>query len=143
MTKIILIKNIETFGTVPPKILKIFFVGLDKQLVLTILDGLTHWENAASTTPAPTDTPWWHYKAPSADVEMTSYALLAHVMGNRQQGVANGIPIVRWMSKQRNPYGGFSSTQVCITTHMQEDVLSRGHTISSSKFAYICIATHR
>ncbi|XP_066270898.1 C3 and PZP-like alpha-2-macroglobulin domain-containing protein 8 [Branchiostoma lanceolatum] len=44
----------------------------------------------------------------SAEVEMTAYALLTYVaMGD----VASAMPVVKWLSQQRNSLGGFSSTQ--------------------------------
>eukprot|EP00079_Xenopus_tropicalis_P031751 XP_017945522.1 PREDICTED: LOW QUALITY PROTEIN: alpha-2-macroglobulin [Xenopus tropicalis] len=53
--------------------------------------------------------PYW-YRAPSAEVELTSYVLLALLSGpNKDLGKASEI--VNWLSKQQNPYGGFSSTQ--------------------------------
>ena len=54
--------------------------------------------------PAPPPTP-----VSSAEVEMTAYALLTYVaMGD----VASAMPVVKWLSQQRNSLGGFSSTQV-------------------------------
>ncbi|KAJ7415213.1 C3 and PZP-like alpha-2-macroglobulin domain-containing protein 8 [Willisornis vidua] len=44
----------------------------------------------------------------SAEVEMTSYALLTYtLLGD----VASALPVVKWLSQQRNALGGFSSTQ--------------------------------
>lgn len=54
--------------------------------------------------------------APSADVEMTAYVLLARIAPSGSSAVTQGLPIVRWLSKQRNAYGGFSSTQVCTSS---------------------------
>lgn len=49
---------------------------------------------------------------PSAEVEIAAYSLLTYVsMGD----VAAALPIVKWLSKQRNALGGFSSTQVCLS----------------------------
>uniref|UniRef100_A0A6I8RSP3 Alpha-macroglobulin-like TED domain-containing protein n=1 Tax=Xenopus tropicalis TaxID=8364 RepID=A0A6I8RSP3_XENTR len=57
----------------------------------------------------PSALPYW-YRAPSAEVELTSYVLLALLSGpNKDLGKASEI--VNWLSKQQNPYGGFSSTQ--------------------------------
>lgn len=40
---------------------------------------------------------------------MTSYALLTYtLLGD----VASALPVVKWLSQQRNALGGFSSTQV-------------------------------
>ncbi|XP_011781286.1 PREDICTED: LOW QUALITY PROTEIN: C3 and PZP-like alpha-2-macroglobulin domain-containing protein 8 [Colobus angolensis palliatus] len=44
----------------------------------------------------------------SAEVEMTAYALLTYtLLGD----VAAALPVVKWLSQQRNALGGFSSTQ--------------------------------
>ncbi|XP_043767013.1 C3 and PZP-like alpha-2-macroglobulin domain-containing protein 8 isoform X2 [Cervus elaphus] len=44
----------------------------------------------------------------SAEVEMTAYALLTYtLLGD----VATALPVVKWLSQQRNALGGFSSTQ--------------------------------
>ncbi|XP_015192992.2 alpha-2-macroglobulin-like protein 1 isoform X2 [Lepisosteus oculatus] len=49
----------------------------------------------------------------SLDVEMTSYVLLALLSGPELPsfGLGYSSSIVRWLVKQQNPYGGFSSTQ--------------------------------
>lgn len=58
------------------------------------------------------DSFWVFYSPPSvvsAEVEMTSYALLTYtLLGD----VASALPVVKWLSQQRNALGGFSSTQV-------------------------------
>uniref|UniRef100_A0A1B8Y5N9 Alpha-macroglobulin receptor-binding domain-containing protein n=1 Tax=Xenopus tropicalis TaxID=8364 RepID=A0A1B8Y5N9_XENTR len=70
-------------------------------------EGQLHWERKPATVPSA--LPYW-YRAPSAEVELTSYVLLAHLSGpNKDLGKASEI--VNWLSKQQNPYGGFSSTQ--------------------------------
>uniref|UniRef100_A0A4W3H8F9 Alpha-macroglobulin-like TED domain-containing protein n=1 Tax=Callorhinchus milii TaxID=7868 RepID=A0A4W3H8F9_CALMI len=44
----------------------------------------------------------------SAEVEMTAYSLLTYtLLGD----VASALPVVKWLSQQRNALGGFSSTQ--------------------------------
>lgn len=50
--------------------------------------------------------------ASSAEVEMTSYALLALTVGNHSMAAGYIGPIVMWLTRQRNAQGGFSSTQV-------------------------------
>ncbi|XP_015181620.1 PREDICTED: CD109 antigen-like isoform X2 [Polistes dominula] len=51
----------------------------------------------------------WHSLLPrSVDVEMTSYALLTYL---RRHLIADSIPIMKWLVKQRNSEGGFASTQ--------------------------------
>eukprot|EP00079_Xenopus_tropicalis_P018079 XP_004918895.2 PREDICTED: alpha-2-macroglobulin-like [Xenopus tropicalis] len=70
-------------------------------------DGQLHWELKSAFQAA--DLPYWH-RAPSAEVELTSYVLLALLSGpNKDLGKASEI--VNWLSKQQNPHGGFSSTQ--------------------------------
>ncbi|XP_034504166.1 CD109 antigen, partial [Ailuropoda melanoleuca] len=44
----------------------------------------------------------------SLDIEVAAYALLSHFL---QYQVSEGIPIMRWLSRQRNSLGGFVSTQ--------------------------------
>ncbi|KAF4025044.1 hypothetical protein G4228_017178 [Cervus hanglu yarkandensis] len=44
----------------------------------------------------------------SLDIEVAAYALLSHFL---QHQVPEGIPIMRWLSRQRNSLGGFASTQ--------------------------------
>lgn len=44
----------------------------------------------------------------SIDIELAAYVLLSHA---RQKRVAEGLPIMKWLSQQRNHLGGFSSTQ--------------------------------
>ncbi|KAH1174289.1 hypothetical protein KIL84_002433, partial [Mauremys mutica] len=52
-------------------------------------------------------------QAPSAEVEMTAYVLLAYLSlpNVSAADMATAAQIVRWLSKQQNPYGGFASTQ--------------------------------
>lgn len=44
----------------------------------------------------------------SLDIEVAAYVLLSHFL---QYKISEGIPIMRWLSKQRNSQGGFGSTQ--------------------------------
>ncbi len=55
---------------------------------------------------------FWYHQPPPADVEMTGYALMSYL--KRKELIKDTIKIVKWLSKQRNYYGGFSSTQVCL-----------------------------
>ncbi|XP_075144180.1 alpha-2-macroglobulin-like [Leptodactylus fuscus] len=66
-----------------------------------------YWERVSK--PQSEDS-YWH-RAPSAEVEMTSYVLLALLSGPTGPDLAKSSEIVNWLSKQQNPYGGFSSTQ--------------------------------
>ncbi|XP_075468696.1 alpha-2-macroglobulin-like [Ascaphus truei] len=78
---------------------------LDEKAVRS--DGQLHWQRK-SLSPA-SDLPFW-YRAPSVEVELTSYMLLTHLSGP-EKDLGKASEIVNWLSKQQNPYGGFSSTQ--------------------------------
>uniref|UniRef100_A0AC34F5D0 Alpha-macroglobulin receptor-binding domain-containing protein n=1 Tax=Panagrolaimus sp. ES5 TaxID=591445 RepID=A0AC34F5D0_9BILA len=74
-------------------------------------DGGIHWsaKSADETSPSKQDSSIkYFYQPPPVDVEMTSYALLTYMTMNNTE---KGLPIVRWLSGQRNANGGFSSTQ--------------------------------
>ncbi|XP_034149711.1 C3 and PZP-like alpha-2-macroglobulin domain-containing protein 8 isoform X3 [Esox lucius] len=75
-------------------------------------DGFTHWSLTGSTV---TDEDTFMgfsdgltQSVVSAEVEMTAYSLLTYtLLGD----VASALPVVKWLSQQRNALGGFSSTQ--------------------------------
>lgn len=70
---------------------------------------LKYW---ARDEPKPKASDSWHfYAAPSAEVEMTAYALLAYITHYGPRAIENTHNIAMWLSKQRNAFGGFSSTQ--------------------------------
>ena len=76
-----------------------------------------HWEKVKEIpTSPPNDFFWWnpYYRAPAADIEMTAYALMTYVLlaENDTSLIGQAMPIVRWLTKQRNALGGFASTQV-------------------------------
>ncbi|KAM4574402.1 C3 and PZP-like alpha-2-macroglobulin domain-containing protein 8 isoform 2-T2 [Fundulus diaphanus] len=82
-------------------------------------DGLTHWSLTGSTV-TDEDTFMGFSDGPSqsvvsAEVEMTAYGLLTYtILGD----VASALPVVKWLSQQRNALGGFSSTQdTCVALH--------------------------
>jgi hypothetical protein len=52
------------------------------------------------------------YAPQSADIELTSYILLAKLENFSKSQAALLIPIVKWINSQRNSLGGFYSTQV-------------------------------
>uniref|UniRef100_A0A8B9ZHX0 Alpha-2-macroglobulin n=1 Tax=Anas platyrhynchos TaxID=8839 RepID=A0A8B9ZHX0_ANAPL len=75
-------------------------------------DGSVHWQRPGKEMVA--DLPYYHYRAPSAEVEMTAYVLLAHLTTQpapSQQELSFASLIAKWISGQQNPNGGFSSTQ--------------------------------
>lgn len=62
------------------------------------------------------DTQFWLSSTPSLseswqprslDIEVAAYALLSHL----QHRISEGIPVMKWLSRQRNSLGGFVSTQ--------------------------------
>ncbi|XP_032126250.1 alpha-2-macroglobulin-like protein 1 [Sapajus apella] len=68
-----------------------------------------HWSQ--KPTPSLNASPW---SEPAAlDVELTAYVLLAQLTkpSLTQKEIAKATSIVAWLAKQRNAYGGFSSTQ--------------------------------
>ncbi|NWX09695.1 A2ML1 protein, partial [Caloenas nicobarica] len=73
-------------------------------------EGQLHWQRKGKALPP--SQPSWAAAAP-AEVEMTAYVLLAYLsqpqVSSADMGTASQI--VRWLSKQQNPYGGFASTQ--------------------------------
>lgn len=77
---------------------------------------MTHWEKEKLKKTPPTDDLWWspYYRAPAADIEMTAYALMTYILRAEDDLslIGDAMSIVRWLSKQRNALGGFSSTQV-------------------------------
>ncbi|KYO35579.1 alpha-2-macroglobulin isoform X2 [Alligator mississippiensis] len=73
--------------------------------------GTIHWEREEK--PLTESFPSFSARAPSAEVEMTAYVLLALLnKPNRTLGdLTRASQIVQWVVRQQNPYGGFSSTQ--------------------------------
>ncbi|XP_057897484.1 alpha-2-macroglobulin-like protein 1 [Melospiza georgiana] len=73
-------------------------------------DGQLYWKRKGQ---AQEDLELSWAAAPSAEVEMTAYVLLAYLsqpsVSPADLGTASRI--VRWLCKQQNPYGGFASTQ--------------------------------
>ncbi|XP_018112272.1 C3 and PZP-like alpha-2-macroglobulin domain-containing protein 8 [Xenopus laevis] len=75
-------------------------------------DGFTHWSLTGSVATEEDTFMGFNdglsQSVISAEVEMTAYALLTYtLMGD----VASALPVVKWLSQQRNSLGGFSSTQ--------------------------------
>uniref|UniRef100_A0A7E4ZZW4 TEP1-F n=1 Tax=Panagrellus redivivus TaxID=6233 RepID=A0A7E4ZZW4_PANRE len=89
-------------------------LALLEEHTITEADGSMHWSSSTTgnvSRPAPSNSVndiTYFYQPPPADVEMTSYALLTYMLNNATE---KGLPIVRWLSAQRNANGGFSSTQ--------------------------------
>ncbi|KAI0227872.1 Alpha-2-macroglobulin-like protein 1 [Lamellibrachia satsuma] len=91
--------------------------GRRRRVVMDILeqltisnDGMKHWSTQSGRSDGPTLA--GGEPQSSADIEVTAYILLAYITrGLASEVVPDAMPIVRWLSKQRNAYGGFSSTQ--------------------------------
>uniref|UniRef100_A0A8C5Q2X5 Uncharacterized protein n=1 Tax=Leptobrachium leishanense TaxID=445787 RepID=A0A8C5Q2X5_9ANUR len=96
---------------------QILLEKLEKQAVRK--DGQLHWERPSAKPTS--DHPFW-YRAPSAEVELTSYMLMTSLSGP-EKNLGRASEIVNWLSKQQNPYGGFSSTQdTVVALHDAGDV---------------------
>ncbi|NXE97122.1 OVOS protein, partial [Menura novaehollandiae] len=73
--------------------------------------GSIHWQR--ENKPPSEHFPDFYSRAPSAEIEMTSYVLLALLNRTKltPEDLSHISRIVYWLVKQQNPYGGFSSTQ--------------------------------
>ena len=74
--------------------------------------GLDYWKREDSEFSEEDSATRYWYRAPSAEVEMTAYVLMAKLVAEGPNALASVQPIIQWLTRQRNPYGGFSSTQV-------------------------------
>ncbi|XP_064318863.1 alpha-2-macroglobulin [Phalacrocorax carbo] len=84
--------------------------SLEKEAVKK--DGSVHWQRPGKEPEV--DLPYYRYRAPSAEVEMTAYVLLAYLTmqpAPSQEELSFASLIAKWISSQQNPNGGFSSTQ--------------------------------
>uniref|UniRef100_A0A915D6N5 Uncharacterized protein n=1 Tax=Ditylenchus dipsaci TaxID=166011 RepID=A0A915D6N5_9BILA len=72
-------------------------------------DGSVHWSAKSKPEKAAVkDSSHYFYQGQPVDIEVTAYALLTYMLlGDTEKG----LPIVRWLTSQRNSLGGFSSTQ--------------------------------
>uniref|UniRef100_A0A8C8S5M6 Alpha-macroglobulin receptor-binding domain-containing protein n=1 Tax=Pelusios castaneus TaxID=367368 RepID=A0A8C8S5M6_9SAUR len=88
-----------------------FLKELDKSAKKVGECGSVHWEREVK--PPAEKFPSFYSRAPSAEVEMTSYVVLAvlHKPRRTQKDLTFASQIVSWVISQQNPYGGFSSTQ--------------------------------
>ncbi|XP_051011255.1 alpha-2-macroglobulin-like [Acomys russatus] len=86
--------------------------SLDKEAVKE--DSSIHWTRSKKPKPAVPVGLWYQPQAPSAEVEMTAYVLLAYLTNQPapiQEDLTTAVLIVKWLAKQQNSHGGFSSTQ--------------------------------
>ena len=66
------------------------------------------WKKTA-ITPKPDLNPWEKDKGKALNVELTAYAMLALTAANNQN---DSLQVLKWLTSQRNPNGGYASTQV-------------------------------
>lgn len=88
--------------------------------------GSQHWEQEGRS---PSEkSPSFLDHAPSAEVEITSYVLLAllYKPNRSPEDLTKASGIVQWIIRQQNPYGGFSSTQVPKLPSAPQPVLGIG-----------------
>ncbi|XP_036765796.2 pregnancy zone protein-like isoform X2 [Manis pentadactyla] len=84
--------------------------SLDKEAVKE--DDSIHWQRPGKVPEV--QTLYYQPRAPSVEVEMTSYLLLAYVTAQpapSSEDLSVASRIVKWITKQQNANGGFSSTQ--------------------------------
>ncbi|XP_074019166.1 alpha-2-macroglobulin-like protein 1 [Numenius arquata] len=76
----------------------------------TRAEGQLSWGRKGKALPS--SQPSWAAAMP-AEVEMTAYVLLAYLSQPQvsSDDLGTASQIVRWLSRQQNPYGGFASTQ--------------------------------
>ncbi|ESN94944.1 hypothetical protein HELRODRAFT_180051 [Helobdella robusta] len=69
--------------------------------------GLTYWHKASESS---SDNIWRgpYSQAKSYSIEIASYALMVYA---QKKDLDKALPIGKWLLKQRNAFGGFSSTQ--------------------------------
>lgn len=77
--------------------------------------------------------PWQKRNGVAVDIELTAYALLTLAA---KKDRTDGVQVLKWVTEQRNPDGGFSSTQVRLKflssskkrRREEEHVFCRSHT---------------
>ncbi|VDI57169.1 Hypothetical predicted protein [Mytilus galloprovincialis] len=79
-------------------------------VLFIFLDGTRYWKHNAKESNEKKYSNWNppHSQSNAIDIELTSYILMNYAMNN---DVENGLPVLRWLTSQRNPNGGFASTQ--------------------------------
>ncbi|KAB0397099.1 hypothetical protein E2I00_015371, partial [Balaenoptera physalus] len=84
--------------------------SLDKEAVKE--EDSIHWQRPGR--PQEVNALYYQPRAPSVEVEMTAYTLLAYLTAQpapSSEDLSVATRIVKWITKQQNPSGGFSSTQ--------------------------------
>ncbi|XP_042302267.1 CD109 antigen [Sceloporus undulatus] len=80
----------------------------DAKRALDILNGRSEQQGDLRFWISPASELSDSWQPRSIDIEAAGYALLSHA---KQQRLLEGIPIMKWLSQQRNHLGGYSSTQ--------------------------------
>ena len=70
---------------------------------------MTYWHKEAGIHSNPNEWTPPYSRPQSNDVEVTSYVLLTYAT---QNDLSKSISIAKWLIKNRNAQGGFTSTQV-------------------------------
>lgn len=78
----------------------------------TFSGGLLYWEREKK--PAAEIFPSFYSRASSAEIEITSYVLLASIRQSKlsREQLVDASQMAQWLVRQQNYHGGFSSTQV-------------------------------
>ncbi|XP_048247796.1 CD109 antigen-like [Haliotis rufescens] len=99
-------------------------VAMNKLQAISHSEGDVKFWTATKTTSFPKRQPWSREKRFSnpIDIETTAYGLLAHVVRGE---LGEGLKVMKWIVHQRNPNGGFTSTQ---DTVIALEALSSFHT---------------
>ncbi|XP_068740975.1 alpha-2-macroglobulin-like isoform X2 [Montipora capricornis] len=103
-----------------------------------IEDGLMHWEKVKEvSTPRENGFRWWnpYNRARGADIEMTAYALMTYTLLAETDSslIGQAMPIVKWLTKQRNALGGFASTQdTCVALQALSKYASKVYSNTTS-----------
>ena len=58
-----------------------------------------------------------YYQAGASNIEATAYALLTYT---HKGDIVKAMEVAKWIVKQRNPNGGFSSTQVSLLPYLEK-----------------------
>lgn len=79
-----------------------------KRAYFSVTGGMKYWKKADA--PVKKDLrPWAKNKGKALNVELSAYALLALAESDNRE---DGMLVLKWLTSQRNPEGGFASTQV-------------------------------
>ncbi|XP_028616888.1 murinoglobulin-1-like [Grammomys surdaster] len=103
--------------------------SLDKEAIKE--DNSIHWERPQK--PRKSEDTWYKPQAASAEVEMSSYVVLARLTAQpapAPEDLTLSMSTIKWLTKQQNSHGGFSSTQ---DTVVALDALSKYGAVTFSR----------